>query len=165
MRTTRKTIAVFDAEEYLASTRALADLQAINACFIHNFITNDVEGHDALLHEDFVTIQSDGSTLDRATYLDQWASGFDPDVIPYWDTRDEQITVVGDVALVRATNSFVVMRDGVETRQASRYTDAYLFTPDGWRCIQAQITPVRSHDPMNTDGVVSVYLRGVKQQA
>ena len=146
------------------ATNTIDDLRAINARFIHNFITNDVEGHDALLHEDFLTIQSDGSTSDRATYLREWATGFDPDVIPYWDTRDEHITVVGDVALVRSTNSYVIVRDGVETRQASRYTDTYLLTDDGWRCIQAQVTPVQSHDPSDVDGVVSVYRRGVKQE-
>ncbi len=138
---------------------------AINARFIHNFITNDVAAHDALLHPDFLTIQSDGSTLDRAAYLREWATGFDPDVIPYWDTRDEQITVVGDVALVRATNCFVVVSDGVETRQASRYTDTYLCTDDGWRCIQAQITPVQSQHWTQPDAVVSTYVRGVKQEA
>jgi ketosteroid isomerase-like protein len=140
------------------------DLRAINARFIHNFITNDVAAHAALLHEDFLTIQSDGSTLDRATYLREWATGFDPDVIPYWDTRDEQITVVGDVALVRATNCFVVVGDGVETWQASRYTDTYVLADDGWHCLQAQITPVRSCDPTDVDGIVSVYRHGVKQE-
>ncbi|MEO7270227.1 MAG: nuclear transport factor 2 family protein [Knoellia sp.] len=150
----------------MTTTRnTIDDLRAINARFIHNFITHDVEGHAALLHEDFLAIQSDGSTLNRATYLREWATGFDPDVIPYWDTRDEQITVVGDVALVRSTNCFVVVRDGVQTWQASRYTDTYLLTDDGWRCIQAQITPVQSHDPTDMDGIVSVYRRGLKQEA
>ena len=38
------------------------------------------------------------------SYLEGWGPGFDPEVIVYWDVRDELITVVGDVALVRSTN-------------------------------------------------------------
>lgn len=33
-----------------------AELRALNARFINNFITNDVPGHDAILHKDFICI-------------------------------------------------------------------------------------------------------------
>lgn len=148
---------------YLASPQALEDLRAINARFIQNFITNDVAGHDALLHPDFITIQSNGSKLDRAAYLAQWATGFAPDVIPYWDTRDEHITLVDNVALVRSTNKFVVIEDGVGCERMAVYTDTYAYRNGAWTCLQAQITPVQAPYHPSDDTIVSVYLHGVKQ--
>lgn len=149
--------------EYLASPQALEDLRAINARFIHNFVTNDVHSHDALLHPDFVTIQSNGAKLDRAAYLTQWATGFSAEAIPYWDTRDEHITLVDNVALVRATNRFVMVVDGVSSEHVLIYTDTYVRQAGAWRCIQAQITPVRPEYHPADDTIVSVYLGGVLQ--
>lgn len=144
-------------------TPAHEELRVLNARFIHNFVTNDVVAHDALLHPDFLTIQSNGSVLDRAAYLHQWATGFDPDVIPYWETRGELITVVGAVGLVRATNVFEVVLDGRTTRRASLYTDTYLYDAGRWLCVQAQITAVAPEHLAPADTVVSVYRRGEKQ--
>lgn len=149
--------------EYLASPQALKDLSAINARFIHNFITNDVPGHDDLLHPDFITIQSNGSKLDRAAYLKKWATGFSPEVIPYWDTRDEHITLIDNVALVRSTNKYVIVRDGKEITGMAVYTDTYLYKNGAWKCIQAQITPVAADFHPGDDTIVSVYLKGEKQ--
>ena len=139
---------------------SVQELREINARFIHNFVTNDARAHGRLLHEAFVAIQSDGSVLDRATYLARWPTGFDPDVIPYWDTRGETITVVGDVALVRSTNVFVVVSDGAETKRATTYTDTYLRREGRWLCVQAQLTPVAPPYVPGVDTIVSVYVRG-----
>ena len=43
-----------------------AELRALNARFIHNFITNDVPSHDAILHEDFICITPTGARVGRA---------------------------------------------------------------------------------------------------
>ena len=96
------------------SADTMDDLRALNARFIHNFITNDVASHDAILHPGFISIWPTGQRWDRATYLKYWATAFDPDVIVYWDVRDELITVIGDVALVRSTNKATRRRDGNE---------------------------------------------------
>lgn len=112
---------------YTESAQALDDLCGLNARFIHNFVTNDVRSHDDLLHPKFTGITSSGGHIDRATYLKGWATAFDPEVIVYWDTRDERITVIGNVALVRATNKHIVRRDGKETTGMTTYTDTYYY--------------------------------------
>lgn len=145
----------------LSAGEAVAELRALNARFIHNFVSNDVLGHDDLLHPEFVCLQSDGSVLDRATYLQGWATGFDPDSIPRWETRDEQITVVGDVGLVRSTNVFARVLDGTESERAIRYTDTYWHDGARWWCLQAQLTPVEPPHVPGVGSIVSVYLRGV----
>ena len=147
----------------LASRQAVDDLRAINAHFIDNFVTNDVAAHDALLHPSFLYVRSDGARVDRARYLEGWATGFDPDVIVYWDVRDELITVVGDVALVRSTNKETVRRGGEEVTSMSTYTDTYVFEHGRWQCVQAQITPVAEGNEPADDTIVSAWTMGVRQ--
>jgi hypothetical protein len=51
-----------------------AELRALNARFINNFITNDVPGHDAILHRDFICIIPMGARVSRIDYLQAWAT-------------------------------------------------------------------------------------------
>jgi hypothetical protein len=147
---------------YLASPEAIGDLRALNALFIENFVRNDVKSHDAILHADFIYIRSNGARVDRATYLKGWATGFDPRVIVYWDVRDELITLVGNVALVRATNKEIVRQDGREVAAMSTYTDIYVYERGNWKCIQAQITPVAPDQEPGDETIVSIYVDGIR---
>lgn len=151
------------ADAYLASPKAMDDLRKLNARFIDNFVTNDVASHDALLHADFIGVRSDGSRIGRASYLEQWATGFDPEVIVYWDVRDELITLIGNVALVRSTNKHVFRHAGRDETGMTTYTDTYLYQHGAWKCIQAQITPVAPGKEPADGTIVSVYIKGVRQ--
>lgn len=153
-----------DTAAYLASPQARADLGRINDQFIDNFVRNDVAAHSRLIHPAFIHIGSDGSRTGREQYLKEWATGFDPDVIVYWDVRDELITLVGDVALVRSTNKQVVRREGVETSAMTTYTDTYVYQQGRWQCIQAQITRVAPDKQPPDSTIKTVYIRGVRQQ-
>lgn len=141
----------------------MRELRALNARFIHNFVTNDVPSHDAILHPRFVCITSKGQYQDRDAYLKFWATGFDPKVFRYWDMRDERIDVIGNLALVRATNKFVVRRDGKEATGMTAYTDTYLFEDGAWKCVQAQITPVAPENHPADDTIVVAYVEGKRQ--
>jgi Domain of unknown function (DUF4440) len=146
------------------STETIDELRALNARFIHNFVTNDVASHDAILHPDFINIWPTGQRWDRASYLKYWATAFDPKVIVYWDVRDELITVIGNVALVRSTNKFTRRRDGNEVTGMTTYTDTYLFENGAWKCIQAQIQAVAPEQYPADDTIVSVYIEGKLQE-
>ncbi len=148
----------------LQSAEMMTELRALNARFIHNFVTNDVASHDAILHPGFIDIRPNGQRRDRATYLKQWATGFDPKVIVYWDVRDELITVIGDVALVRSTNKCTRRRDGADVTGMTSYTDTYLFENGAWTCIQAQITTVTPENYPSDETIVSVYIEGELQK-
>jgi ketosteroid isomerase-like protein len=139
------------------------ELRALNARFIHNFITNDVPSHDAILHKDFICIDPNGRRVGRAEYLERWASQFDPARIPYYDYRDERIDVFGATALVRSTNKSVRMNDGVETVGMTLYTDAYVQQDGGWKCVQAQLTPVAPANYPPDDTIVRRYIKGKAQ--
>lgn len=146
------------------SADTMDELRALNARFIHNFITRDVASHDAILHSDFINIWPTGQRLDRASYLKYWATAFDPKVIVYWDVRDELITVIGDVALVRSTNKCTRRHDGHDVTGMTSYTDTYLFENGAWKCIQAQIQAVAPEHYPADDTIVSVYIEGKLQQ-
>jgi hypothetical protein len=146
------------------TTGTVDELRALNARFIHNFVTNDVPSHDAILHACFINIWPTGQRWDRATYLKYWATAFDPKVIVYWDVRDELITVIGDVALVRSTNRHTRRRDGQEVTGMTMYTDTYLFENGAWKCIQAQLTAVAPEHQPSDDTIVSVYIEGKRQE-
>lgn len=141
----------------------VAELKALNARFIHNYVTNDVDSHDAMMHPDFICIGPKGTRQNRADYLRQWATQFDPEVVVYWDVRDEVITIIDNVALVRSTNKRTIRRDGTETTGMSTYTDTYLFQKGQWKCIQAQIQTLPPESYPGDETIVSVYIKGKRQ--
>ncbi|TWO71720.1 nuclear transport factor 2 family protein [Caenimonas sedimenti] len=148
-----------------ATESELEGLRRLNRRFIHNFVTNDVASHDAILHASFRALYPGGVHIDRQAYLRSWRTGFDPAAIPYWDMRDQRITVAGDTALVGATNKWIRVRDGIESTGMTCYTDTYIRTPHGWLCVLAQLTPVTPENHPGDDTIVVKYLRGVLQDA
>ena len=142
----------------------VAELKALNARFIHNYVTNDVDSHDAMMHPDFICIGPRGIRQNRANYLKQWATQFDPEVVVYWDVRDEVITIIDNVALVRSTNKRTIRLDGRDTTTMSTYTDTYLFQKGEWKCIQAQIQTLPPESYPGDDTIVSVYIEGRRQE-
>lgn len=136
------------------------ELRALNARFIHNYITNDVPSHDAILHPEFICITPTGARVSRADYLEAWATGFDAERFPYYDYRDEKIDVFGDTALVRSTNKRVTAQDGGESVSMTMYTDIYVRRDGAWKCIQAQITPVTPANYPADQTIVRKYIKG-----
>lgn len=138
----------------------LAQLRALNAKFIHNFVTNDVASHDAIIHEKFQYINSKGKWVNRNDYLENWKTGFNPDKIVYWDYRFERITIIGTTALVRSINKYTVRGNGMETTGMAQYTDVYIKENGEWRCIQAQITDVTPENYPSDNTIVKQYIKG-----
>jgi hypothetical protein len=143
---------------------AMTELKALNARFIHNFVTNDVKSHDALMHPGFINITSKGARVSRQDYLKRWATGFDPEVYVYWDYRDELITIFDNVGLVRSTNKATIRRGGTESTGMTTYTDTYLRENGEWKCIQAHITPVAPENYPGDETIVSAYIKGQLQK-
>lgn len=139
---------------------AMCELKALNAKFIHNFVTNDVKSHDAILHARFACITSKGARVNRRDYLTRWATGFDPEVIVYWDCRDEHIAIFDKIALVGATNKHTMRMNGTETTGMTAYTDTYILENGAWLCIQAQLTAVAPENFPGDETIVKKYIRG-----
>lgn len=127
-----------------------ATLKQLNAQFIHNYVTSDTAKHSQLLHNNFVYIPATGRYVNRREYLNDWAHGFEGMV--YWDYRDERITIYGNTALVRATNKFILLKDGKQITGMALYTDVYVKEAGVWKCVQAQVGHVapENYPPDNT---------------
>jgi hypothetical protein len=138
-------------------------LSQLNRRFIHNYVTNDVVGHDAILHPRFQYINPQGARIGRADYLKSWATGFDPQKIVYWDLRDEHIELQENVALVSATNKFVEVVDGHLTTGMAKYMDIYMLEEQQWRCLHAQITMVAPAYWPKDETVICSYASGILQ--
>jgi ketosteroid isomerase-like protein len=110
------------------------EIRRLNEQYVAAAIAGDVEWYRAMLAEDFVCIDSDGSVLDKAAFLRQTAQT--PELV---ESRLAEVDVrlYGDVALVRCTGHWKA-RDGKPG--VSRYLDVYVRDGDGWQVVSAQIT-------------------------
>lgn len=109
-------------------------IRQLNEQYVRASLEGDVEWYRQHLTEDFICIDSDGSVLNKAAFLDQTAQGSD---LASYNLDEVNIRFYGDVALVRATGSWRAKngRPGV-----SRYTDIYVRSGNDWRVVSAQIT-------------------------
>ena len=117
-----------------AGTNNEQRIRELNQQYVDAFMNADVEWYRQHLAEDFVVIESDGSRLNKAEFLESNKKG--PDVTEY---RLEQVDVrfFGSVALVHATGLFT-RKDG--SKGMSRYTDVYEWVGNDWKAISAQVT-------------------------
>ena len=120
-----------------------ARLSALNKQLIRNFLQQDVAAHNQLIHPDFVCIESDGKVVNREVYLKNWASDYDRSGYKSFDYTDEFIRIFHDMALVRAKTVYTKWVDGKVVKGSTMYTDTYVKEDGQWRCVQAQLTPVK----------------------
>jgi hypothetical protein len=118
-------------------------LSALNAKFIKNYVTNDTASHNTIVHKDFVYISSSGKIIPRDTYMNNWAHDYDPKVYKSFEYDNEFIRIFGNMALVRANNTFSWMENGKLMHGKTVYTDTYVKENGRWWCVQAQITDLK----------------------
>lgn len=121
----------------------LAQLSKLNALFIQNFIKQDVAAHSAIIHDDFVCIQSSGLIVGREEYLNAWANAYTAAGYQSFEYTDELIRIFGNIALVRSRTNYTKLDNGKMIKGSSIYTDTYMKENGEWKCVQAQITPVK----------------------
>ena len=132
-----------DMEKTVIPQTAIAELSALNAQFIRNFLNQDAEAHSRIISTDFVCIESNGAIISRETYLKNWKTDLDNSGYASFDYKDEYIRVFGDVALVRAKTVFTMKGDDTSKKGYTIYTDTYVKERGEWKCVQVQITPVK----------------------
>jgi hypothetical protein len=118
-------------------------LSSLNRQFIENFIHQDTIKHSAIIDPDFVCIESDGTIVPRAAYMHDWADAYNKSGYTSFSITDENIRIFGSTALVRSKTVYTKNINGKTVHGNSIYTDTYYRRDGKWKCIQAQITPVR----------------------
>ena len=115
----------------------LAVLAELNAQYVQAFRTADVDWYDAHLAPDYSVVSGDGSRLDRAAALADFAMPHFAQHIADFPLDKVRIRRFGDVALIHAENAYT-LKDG--RKGVNRYTDIWVKRDGRWRCVAAQIT-------------------------
>lgn len=119
----------------------VAQLSALNAKFIQNFLHNDTVAHNKIIYKDFVCIVGNGTVVNRNDYMKGWSHGYDPLVYKSFVMQNEFIRVFGNTALVRAETLYTYIDNDKEISGATIYTDTYMKLEGRWWCVQVQLTP------------------------
>jgi ketosteroid isomerase-like protein len=120
-----------------AETAAQTDvetLEQLNRDYITSVQTSDVRRFDAILAEDFLCSNPDGSLVDRAGFLAQTAR---PVTISNLEARDVRIQIIGDVAIIHARTTYT-LADG--RPGSGRYTDVWARRQGRWLAVSAHVT-------------------------
>lgn len=118
----------------------MAQLTALNAQFIQNFLHNDTVAHNKIIYKDFICIASNGNIVSRDAYMKEWAHGYDPSIYKSFIMQNELIRIIGNTALVRAETPYTYINSGKEISGTTIYTDTYIKLDGRWWCVQAQLT-------------------------
>lgn len=112
----------------------LEQLIALNRDYIHSVQHGDVTRFKAILAEDFLCSNPDGSLVDKTQFLEQTAR---PVTISGLEAHDVRVRILGDVAIIHARTSYVT--PGGEQR-SGRYTDVWARREGRWLAVSAHVT-------------------------
>ena len=112
----------------------LDTLLTLNRDYIRSVQTSDVRRFEALLAEDFLCTNPDGSLIDRRAFLAQTARSV---AVSGLESHDAAVRAMGDVAIVHARTSYT-RADG--SRGGGRYTDVWARRDGRWVAVAAHVT-------------------------
>jgi hypothetical protein len=115
-----------EADSQTAIEGDAATLSALNARFIKNFVTQDTNAHNEIIHKDFVCINNDGSISNRIEYMHGWSGAYQQSGYTSFNFTDEHIRIFGNMALVRSKTVYTKIKDGRTINGSSVYTDTYI---------------------------------------
>ncbi len=112
----------------------LERLAALNRDYIASVQNGDVARFDAILADDFLCSNPDGSLVDKQQFLEQTAV---PVTIRDLAADNVRIRLLGEVAIIHAATSYVTA--GGERRRG-RYTDVWARRGGRWLAVSAHVT-------------------------
>ena len=118
-------------------TAARADLEllmALNRDYVSSVQHGDVERFDAILAEDFLCSNPDGSLVDKRQFLEQTAR---PVSISGLTAHDVRVRIMGDAAIIHARTSYTTASG---EQRSGRYTDVWARRDGTWLAVSAHVT-------------------------
>jgi len=112
----------------------LDQLTALNSDYIEAVQHGDVARFAAILAEDFLCSNPDGSLVDKQQFLEHTAR---PVTISGLAAHDVRVRLLGDVAIIHARTSFVT---ATGEERMGRYTDVWARRDGRWLAVSAHVT-------------------------
>lgn len=109
-------------------------LEALNAEYIRSVQEGDVACFRAILAEDFLASNPDGSLVDKDQFLAQTAR---PVAISELAAHEVRVRVLGEVAIIHARTSY---RAPSGEQRSGRYTDIWARRDGRWLAVAAHVT-------------------------
>jgi ketosteroid isomerase-like protein len=116
------------------TTGDLEQLIALNRDYVDSVQNRDVARFEAILAEDFLCSNPDGSLVDKRRFLEQTA---EPVTISGLAAHDVRVRILGDLAIIHARTSYTTV--GGE-RRSGRYTDVWARRGESWLAVSAHVT-------------------------
>jgi ketosteroid isomerase-like protein len=116
-----------------------ATLTQLNQQYVNAFLNSNVEWYQEHVTDDFVCIESDGTMLDKASFLLDAAKG--PGAVAAYRLVTVRLRILGDTAFIHAQGQ-ATRTNG--TQIDSRYTDVWVRQRGEWKAASAQITRIAS---------------------
>jgi ketosteroid isomerase-like protein len=112
----------------------LDDLIALNRDYVNSVQRGDVARFEAILAEDFLCSNPDGSLVEKRQFLEQTAR---PVTISGLKARDVRVRILGDVAIIHARTTYVTVSG---EQKSGRYTDVWARREGRWLAVSAHVT-------------------------
>lgn len=117
--------------------KALLDLEHAWAKAIEK---RDGKAIEAFLADGFISIEADGSLLDRKKYIA--ARLKDPLEIETSSLDEVQVRLHGPAATICGRYKVVGKLNGKKVTYDFRYVDVYVKQGGSWKCVSTQLTPI-----------------------
>jgi len=122
----------------MKTSEAEEELLKIEKAFADAIVKNDLEGIERLVAGDWIIIDPNGETVDRARFLEVIKSGaLTHDMM---ESEDFRVRVYADAAVVTAITSTKGKFMGQEFSTQERATDVFVRRDGRWQCVLTHLT-------------------------
>lgn len=93
----------------------------------------------ALLAQDFISVEPDGSLLDKAQYIEARVKDQE---LESSTLEQMQVRVHGSTATVTGLQTNKCNRNGNKVTERYRFVDVFVSQDGSWKCVSTQVTPL-----------------------
>ena len=122
----------------MKTSEAEEELLKIEKAFADAIVKNDLEGIGRLVADDWIIIDPNGETVDRARFLEVIKSGaLTHDMM---ESEDFRVRVYADAAVVTAITRTKGKFMGQDFSTQERATDVFVRRDGRWQCVLTHLT-------------------------
>jgi ketosteroid isomerase-like protein len=120
--------------------KTVKELKTLENEWAQAFVKNDAEAIGGFMANDWIVIGSDGSVIDRASFLGIIKSGMLTHDVMRAD--DMKVRVYGDTAVVTARSTSKGKFNGQVFSELERSSDVFVKQNGQWKCVLTHLTKI-----------------------